>query len=83
MDAWLLCIYREVMCLCLTRCGVCTVRVTCSNSARSASASWSGSQHGISPIAFGFAASYIKNSLLNSSHYTKPSMSVLKSDDLF
>jgi hypothetical protein len=32
--------------------------------ARSATATWSGTQHGISPLAFGFAASFIKNALL-------------------
>lgn len=35
-----------------------------SYSARSATAVWSGTQHGISPIAFGFAASFIKDALL-------------------
>ena len=33
------------------------------HSARSATATWSGTQHGISPIAFGFAASFIKDAL--------------------
>lgn len=34
-------------------------------SARSAKATWSGTQHGISPLAFGFAASFIKDALLD------------------
>ena len=34
------------------------------HSARSAAAAWTGSQHGISPISFGFAASYVKSALL-------------------
>jgi hypothetical protein len=33
------------------------------NSARSATATWAGTAHGITPFAFGFAASYIKNAL--------------------
>ena len=32
-------------------------------SARSAIASWAGSSHGITPLAFGFAASFVKNAL--------------------
>ena len=46
------------------------------NSGRSATATWSGSQHGISPVAFGVAASYIKDALLNT---TAPEL-VLKAD---
>lgn len=34
------------------------------HAARSARATWEGYHHGISPLAFGFAASYVKNALL-------------------
>lgn len=34
------------------------------HAAHSATATWEGYNHGISPLAFGFAASYVKNALL-------------------
>lgn len=34
------------------------------HAAPSATATWEGSRHGISPVAFGFAASFVKNALL-------------------
>jgi hypothetical protein len=47
--------------------------------ARSAMASWAGAAHGITPSAFGFAASFVKDALLSNS--TSNSASTFKSDD--